>query len=266
MPNKVDDIVAAIKRDNPSYSDEKVWAIAYSTYNKMDDGKGKATYCDGCDNPSSDCVCEADCHCCAGCRSNLNEEEEIDQELPDIDIADSKKKEVRAWAPDNSCGNIPSEGPWKRVYNKDGNPAPKCIKTEKKPKSKAKATRGRPHFTRKANQAVQMEGLSGNDFGLGYRDEILDFLTKNTEPTFYDVLEFAESLGCDHEALHREIYKMLSDYVWHEGTGQIDAKTDLIGPAHELGNETQNKQVTPNRDLYEPSPINIGVYSYLLRK
>lgn len=263
MPATVDKIVDAIKREHPDYSEEKTWAIAYSTYNKMGKGKSKASYCDGCDNPSSDCVCESGCHCCAGCRSNVNEAEEKDIEDMDIDI-ESNKKQTRAWSPDNSCGNIPQEGPWKRVYNKDGHPAPKCIKVEKKPTAKSKATRGRPHFTRKANQCVQMEGISGNDFGLGYKDEIIAFLTKNTEPTFNDVLELAESLGCDHESLHREIYKMLSDYVFHEGTGQIDSTTNLVGPKHELDNETQNKQVTPNRDLYEPSPINMGIYSYLL--
>lgn len=262
MPAAVDKIVDAIKREHPDYPEDKVWAIAYSTYNKSE--KSKASYCDGCDNPSSDCVCESGCHCCAGCRSNVNEAEEL-EDAPDIDIL-SGKKEVRAWAPDNSCGNIPSEGPWKRVYNKDGQPTPRCVKVEKKPVAKSKATLGRPHFSRKATQATQMEGISGNDYGLGYRDEIIEFLSKNTEPTFNDVLEFAESLGCDHTALHREIYKMLSDYVWHEGTGQIDSRTDLIGPKHEIGNETQNKQVTPNRDLYDNAPINMGVFNYLLRE
>jgi hypothetical protein len=35
MPKKVDDIVAALKRDNPSWSDSKIYAIANATYNKM---------------------------------------------------------------------------------------------------------------------------------------------------------------------------------------------------------------------------------------
>jgi len=35
MPKKLDDIVNALKRDNPSWSDNKVWAIAQATYKKM---------------------------------------------------------------------------------------------------------------------------------------------------------------------------------------------------------------------------------------
>jgi len=38
MPAKVDEIVKSLKKDNPSWSDSKVYAIAWSTYNKM---KGK---------------------------------------------------------------------------------------------------------------------------------------------------------------------------------------------------------------------------------
>ena len=35
MPKKVDDIYNALKRDNPSWSESKLWSIARSTYNKM---------------------------------------------------------------------------------------------------------------------------------------------------------------------------------------------------------------------------------------
>ena len=38
MPKKLDDIVSALKRDNPDWPEGKVWAIAQSTYKKM---KGK---------------------------------------------------------------------------------------------------------------------------------------------------------------------------------------------------------------------------------
>jgi len=35
MPQKVDDIYNALKRDNPSMPDDRAWAIAWSTYKKM---------------------------------------------------------------------------------------------------------------------------------------------------------------------------------------------------------------------------------------
>jgi hypothetical protein len=35
MPKKLDEIVSALKRDNPSWSEGKVWAIAQSTYKKL---------------------------------------------------------------------------------------------------------------------------------------------------------------------------------------------------------------------------------------
>jgi hypothetical protein len=35
MPKKVDDIVAALKRQHPEWSDAKVYAIANATYNKI---------------------------------------------------------------------------------------------------------------------------------------------------------------------------------------------------------------------------------------
>jgi hypothetical protein len=35
VPKELDNIVAALKRDNPSWSESKVWAIAQSTYKKM---------------------------------------------------------------------------------------------------------------------------------------------------------------------------------------------------------------------------------------
>ena len=35
MPKKLDDIVSALKRDNPSWPESKVWAIAQCTYKKM---------------------------------------------------------------------------------------------------------------------------------------------------------------------------------------------------------------------------------------
>jgi hypothetical protein len=35
MPKKVDDIVAALRRQHPDWSDEKLYAIANATYNKM---------------------------------------------------------------------------------------------------------------------------------------------------------------------------------------------------------------------------------------
>lgn len=38
MPKKVDDIVAALKRDHPDWSDSKIYAIANAAYNKMQKG------------------------------------------------------------------------------------------------------------------------------------------------------------------------------------------------------------------------------------
>jgi len=35
MPKKLDDIVTALKRDNPKWPEAKVWAIAQATYKKM---------------------------------------------------------------------------------------------------------------------------------------------------------------------------------------------------------------------------------------
>jgi hypothetical protein len=35
MPKKLDNIVSALKRDNPNWPEGKVWAIAQSTYKKM---------------------------------------------------------------------------------------------------------------------------------------------------------------------------------------------------------------------------------------
>jgi hypothetical protein len=35
MPKKVEEIVAALERDNPKWPNGKVWAIANATYNKM---------------------------------------------------------------------------------------------------------------------------------------------------------------------------------------------------------------------------------------
>jgi hypothetical protein len=35
MPKKVEEIVAALERDNPKWPKGKVWAIANATYNKM---------------------------------------------------------------------------------------------------------------------------------------------------------------------------------------------------------------------------------------
>jgi hypothetical protein len=35
MPKKVDNIVAALKRDHPDWSESKVYAIANAAYNKM---------------------------------------------------------------------------------------------------------------------------------------------------------------------------------------------------------------------------------------
>lgn len=35
MPKKVDEIVDALRRQHPDWSDEKVYAIANATYNKM---------------------------------------------------------------------------------------------------------------------------------------------------------------------------------------------------------------------------------------
>jgi len=41
MPKKVEDIVAALERDNPSWPKGKVYAIANATYNKMRGKRGK---------------------------------------------------------------------------------------------------------------------------------------------------------------------------------------------------------------------------------
>lgn len=38
MPKKVDNIVAALKRDNPNWSDSKIYAIANAAYNKRQKG------------------------------------------------------------------------------------------------------------------------------------------------------------------------------------------------------------------------------------
>lgn len=38
MPKKVEEIVAALEREHPSWPKSKIWAIANATYNKM---KGK---------------------------------------------------------------------------------------------------------------------------------------------------------------------------------------------------------------------------------
>lgn len=35
MPKKVDDIVAALRREHPDWSDAKVYAIANAAYNKL---------------------------------------------------------------------------------------------------------------------------------------------------------------------------------------------------------------------------------------
>jgi hypothetical protein len=35
VPQKVEDIVKALKRENPDWEEEKYWKIAWSTYNKM---------------------------------------------------------------------------------------------------------------------------------------------------------------------------------------------------------------------------------------
>ena len=35
MPKKLDDIVNSLKRENPTWSESKVWAIAQSTYKKV---------------------------------------------------------------------------------------------------------------------------------------------------------------------------------------------------------------------------------------
>jgi hypothetical protein len=35
MPKKVDDIVTALRRENPKWPDGKIYAIANATYNKM---------------------------------------------------------------------------------------------------------------------------------------------------------------------------------------------------------------------------------------
>lgn len=40
MPKKVEEIVAALERDNPSWSKGKIYAIANATYNKMKRRKG----------------------------------------------------------------------------------------------------------------------------------------------------------------------------------------------------------------------------------
>lgn len=37
MPPKVDEIVKSLKKDNPSWPMSKVYAIAWSTYNKSKD-------------------------------------------------------------------------------------------------------------------------------------------------------------------------------------------------------------------------------------
>jgi hypothetical protein len=46
-------------------------------------------------------------------------------------------KGARAWATGNSCGNIPADGPWKRMYNPTtGDPIPKCMKVDDAPAKK----------------------------------------------------------------------------------------------------------------------------------
>ena len=45
MPNKVDYIVKALKREHPDWDEEKVWAVAYDTF-KGSQAKGKETYAD----------------------------------------------------------------------------------------------------------------------------------------------------------------------------------------------------------------------------
>jgi len=35
MPKKLDEIYSALKRDNPSWSEQKLWSIARATFNKM---------------------------------------------------------------------------------------------------------------------------------------------------------------------------------------------------------------------------------------
>lgn len=39
MPAKVDEIVKSLKKENPSWSDAKVYAIAWSTYNKSKESR-----------------------------------------------------------------------------------------------------------------------------------------------------------------------------------------------------------------------------------
>ena len=86
------------------------------------------------------------------------------------------------------------------------------------------------------------EGLSGRDYGIGYKNEIIEFFRKNPEPNDKQVHQFALDLGCDPDELEREIYKMFSDLLCQHG--YIESTVD-IGASK----ETNNKQLYREKDL-----------------
>lgn len=81
----------------------------------------------------------------------------------------------------------------------------------------------------------QNEGISGREWGYGYKNEILDFFARNPEATSRDVLQLAAGLGCDVERLIVEIHKLLHDFIAgrgplnHPATGAVDFTKNFQG-------------------------------------
>jgi hypothetical protein len=115
-----------------------------------------------------------------------------------------------------------------------------------------------------ANGLVDYDGAAyvtltenvGRDFGIGYRNEIVQFFTKNPYPDDMQVHEFATSMGISPEDMEREIYALLTDLLQNNESKQVNEMdfdnltTKIISLAWEHGWESAARyaDMIPNNE------------------